>query len=74
MNAVSIGKKWQPIVENPNLIPNLPRKAAVTHFRLITGHDCLAQHLHKIGIRDSPNCPLSNNIVEKYWNARGRMT
>jgi Ribonuclease HI len=94
INNVSTDKKWRPIVENPNLIPNLPRKAAVTHFRLITGHDCLAQHLRKIGIRNSPNCPLcslntpmnsshlnsclalksSNNIVEKYWDARGRMT
>ncbi|KAI5754580.1 hypothetical protein M8J77_009716 [Diaphorina citri] len=87
------GKKWQPLVENPNIIPNLPRKAAVAHFRLLTGHDCLAQHLHKINIKDSPICPLcslnapmnsshlnfcpaleaSNDIVGKYWDARGKM-
>ena len=23
-------------------------------FRLLTGHDCLAQHLNKIGIKESP--------------------
>uniref|UniRef100_A0A8D8T8G2 Reverse transcriptase zinc-binding domain-containing protein n=1 Tax=Cacopsylla melanoneura TaxID=428564 RepID=A0A8D8T8G2_9HEMI len=94
LNEVSKGEKWQTIVVNPNIIPNLPRKAAVTHFRLLTGHDCLAEHLHRIGVKNSPNCPLcplntpmnsshlascpalrsTNNIVEKYWDARGRMT
>ncbi|KAI5726091.1 hypothetical protein M8J77_023693 [Diaphorina citri] len=61
--------------------------------KLLTGHDCLAQHLHKINIKDSPICPLcslnapmnsshlnfcpaleaSNDIVGKYWDARGKM-
>ena len=83
------GKKWEPIVSNPNTVPNLPRKAAVAHFRLFTGHDCLAQHLHKIGIKDSPNCLLCslnvsipiypfvllwNNIADRCWDTRGRMT
>lgn len=45
-----------PIIENPTLISNLPRKANVTHFRLLTAHDCLAQHLLKVGLKDCPNC------------------
>ncbi|KAJ4434467.1 hypothetical protein ANN_23029 [Periplaneta americana] len=28
------------------------------------GHDCLAKHLHRIGIYQSPNCPLCNSNQE----------
>ncbi|GFS79312.1 hypothetical protein TNCV_4409651 [Trichonephila clavipes] len=31
--------------ENPSWIPEAPREAAVAHFRLWTGHDCLRSHL-----------------------------
>ena len=31
------------MVKTPGLIPDLPRKEAVAKFRLLTGHDCLAQ-------------------------------
>uniref|UniRef100_A0A8D8WWH0 Reverse transcriptase n=1 Tax=Cacopsylla melanoneura TaxID=428564 RepID=A0A8D8WWH0_9HEMI len=58
IRAESQGKKWQALVKNPDIIPNLPRKASVANFRLLTGHDYLSQHLHRIGIKDSPNCPL----------------
>ncbi|KAI5720833.1 hypothetical protein M8J77_012264 [Diaphorina citri] len=88
------GKKWQQILNNHDIIPNLPRKAAVAHFRLLTGHDCLAEHLHRFGLKTSPICSLcslnspmnsvhlnscpaleaSNDIVGKYWEARGKMT
>ncbi|KAJ4438090.1 hypothetical protein ANN_14029 [Periplaneta americana] len=47
-----------------NLIPDLPRKSSVAAFRLATGHDCLAKHLHRIGIYQSPNCPLCNSNQE----------
>uniref|UniRef100_A0A8D8WMZ3 Uncharacterized protein n=1 Tax=Cacopsylla melanoneura TaxID=428564 RepID=A0A8D8WMZ3_9HEMI len=87
-------KNWKEIINNPDIIPELPRKAAVATFRLMTGHDCLAQHLNRIGCKDSPICPLcsdnalmnaehlavcsdlsgSTNIVEKYWDARRKMT
>ncbi|KAJ4438444.1 hypothetical protein ANN_14389 [Periplaneta americana] len=43
-------KKWNSLNHNPQLIPDLPRKSSVAAFRLATGHDCLAKHLHRIGI------------------------
>jgi hypothetical protein len=46
--------KGKKLIENPEVIPDLPRKEAVAKFRLFTGHDCLAQHLHRIGCKDSP--------------------
>ncbi|KAJ4427965.1 hypothetical protein ANN_23978 [Periplaneta americana] len=55
----SQGKKWNSLHQNPQLIPDLPRKSSVAAFRLATGHDCLARHLHRIGIYQSP-CPLCN--------------
>ena len=39
-------------------LPSWPRREAVAQFRLATGHDCLAKHLHHIGILRSPNCTL----------------
>ncbi|KAJ4427997.1 hypothetical protein ANN_24010 [Periplaneta americana] len=58
------GKKWNSLHQNPQLIPALPRKSPVAAFRLATGHDCLAKHLHRIGIYQSPNCPLCNSDQE----------
>ncbi|GFU48863.1 hypothetical protein TNCV_2024221 [Trichonephila clavipes] len=36
------------------------RKAVVaqSHFRLLTGHDCLRSHLYRIGVANSPDCTL----------------
>ncbi|KAJ4429612.1 hypothetical protein ANN_21798 [Periplaneta americana] len=50
----SQGKKWNSLHQNPQLILDLPRKSSVAAFRLATGHDCLAKHLHRIGIYISP--------------------
>ncbi|KAJ4435641.1 hypothetical protein ANN_18257, partial [Periplaneta americana] len=60
----SQGKKWNSLHHNPQLIPDLSRKSSVAAFRLATGHDCLAKHLHRIGIYQSPNCPLCNSNQE----------
>ncbi|KAJ4441389.1 hypothetical protein ANN_11244 [Periplaneta americana] len=60
----SQGKKWNSLHQNPQLIPDLPRKSSVAAFILATGHDCLAKHLHRIGIYQSPNCPLCNSNQE----------
>ncbi|KAJ4432305.1 hypothetical protein ANN_20924 [Periplaneta americana] len=60
----SQGKKWNFLHHNPQLIPDLPRKSSVAAFKLATGHDCLAKHLHRIGIYQSPNCPLCNSNQE----------
>lgn len=45
-------------------IPDNPRYKAVAAFRLHTGHDCLAKHLHRFGISGSPNCILCRRTVE----------
>ena len=34
------------------------KKNSVATFRLSTGHDCLAKHLHRIGILQLPYCTL----------------
>ncbi|KAJ4444457.1 hypothetical protein ANN_06249 [Periplaneta americana] len=60
----SQGKKWNSLHHNPQLIPDLPRKSSVAAFRLAIGHDCLAKNLHRIGIYQSPNCPLCNSNQE----------
>ncbi|KAJ4435632.1 hypothetical protein ANN_18248, partial [Periplaneta americana] len=60
----SQGKKWNSLHQNPQLIPDLPRKSSVAAFRLATGHDCLAKHLHRIGIYQSPICQLCNSNQE----------
>lgn len=49
-------------------VPDWPRKEAVAKFRLATGHDCLAKHLHRIGILQTPDCPLCS--LGKIMDAR----
>jgi hypothetical protein len=56
--AHSQHKSWSKTVENRYLIPDSPREDAVAAFRLITGHDCLAPHLHRLLIYPSPMCIL----------------
>ncbi|VDO01690.1 unnamed protein product [Rodentolepis nana] len=41
-------------------IAELPRIEAVAEFGLRTGRDCLAKHLHRLGVHTQPTCPLSN--------------
>ncbi|KAJ9591139.1 hypothetical protein L9F63_002325 [Diploptera punctata] len=63
-----------------NIIPELPRKTAVAQtsyqktavaqFRLTTGHDCLAKHLHKINILSTPRCILCNHPKEEMDDER----
>ena len=43
-------------------IPDWPRKEAVAKFRMATGHDCLAGHLHRLGMLNSP-CYLCNSAA-----------
>ncbi|GFU76351.1 uncharacterized protein TNCV_285511 [Trichonephila clavipes] len=62
---------WAILNENPSCVPGAPRKAAVAHFKLLTGLDCLRSHLHRgpgfllknIGIADSLNCAAKSNAV-----------
>ena len=53
-----IGKQWNIILDNKNLLPDFPRRKAVALFRIVTGHDCLAAHLHRLNIFASPHCIL----------------
>ena len=41
-------------------VPDWPRRESVAKFRMSTGHDCLAGHLHRFGIYESPLCNLCN--------------
>ncbi|VDO08236.1 unnamed protein product [Rodentolepis nana] len=50
-------KQWTVALSN---IPDWPRIEAVAEFRLRTGHDCLAKHLHRLGVYTQPTCPLCN--------------
>lgn len=53
------GKKWSPLL-TPGIIPNQPRKETVATFRILTGHDLLAAHLHRLSILQSPVCIFCN--------------
>jgi hypothetical protein len=57
-NIQSQHKSWGKIVENRNIDPDFPRRDEVATFRLITGHDCLAAHLHRLSLYPSPTCVL----------------
>ena len=49
------------IINKSETIPQMPHKTAVAKFRLLTEHNYLAKHLHKIGIYTSPNRPPCNS-------------
>ncbi|GBM67654.1 hypothetical protein AVEN_226023-1 [Araneus ventricosus] len=51
---------------SPSSILDKPRRDAVAAFRPTTGHDCLAAHLHRLGISTEPFCPLcdSGEVME----------
>ncbi|GFS92714.1 hypothetical protein TNCV_1161381 [Trichonephila clavipes] len=51
-------KSWAIFNEKLSWVPGAPRKAAVDHFRLLTGNDCLRSHLYRIGIAYLPDCTL----------------
>ncbi|GBM39627.1 hypothetical protein AVEN_10830-1 [Araneus ventricosus] len=58
-------KSWRRV--SPSSIPDKPRCDAVAAFRLTTGHNCLAAHLHRLGIFNEPFCPLcdSGEVMER---------
>ena len=41
-------------------VPDSPRGVAVAELRLITDHDCLVNHVYRIGIKSSPQFTLFN--------------
>jgi hypothetical protein len=52
----SKGKQWLEAVTRKVKWRN--RQTETAQFRLETGHDLLAKHLHKLGITDSNKCTL----------------
>jgi hypothetical protein len=52
----SKGKQWLEVVTRKVKWRNWQTEMA--QFRLETGHDLLAKHLHKLGITDSNKCTL----------------
>ncbi|GBM33738.1 hypothetical protein AVEN_47043-1 [Araneus ventricosus] len=58
-------KCWRRV--SPSSIPDETRRDAVAAFHLTTGHDCLASHLHCLGISTEPFCPLcdSGEVMER---------
>ena len=59
-------KKWEHLCTNPKIIPDIPHKTSVSKFRLATEHNCLVNHLHKIGILPLPKCIFCNHSNEDY--------
>ena len=56
-------KKWINIVKENRTLCYLVCKEAVAKFRILTGHNCLAQHLHRIKVLDTDSCTLCNQDV-----------
>nr|CUU97519.1 hypothetical transcript [Hymenolepis microstoma] len=59
-------KQWTAEVSN---IYDWPRLEAVAEFRLCTGHDCLAKHLHRIGVYTQPTyllCDLQEEMEKTH--------
>ena len=52
------GKQWESLAHDKQIPRNLPRAEAVAKFRLLTGHDYLQAHLHRIGLANSDICLL----------------
>ncbi|GFR12195.1 gag-Pol polyprotein [Trichonephila clavata] len=55
---LSLGKNWESLVSRGPLDHNLPCAVSVAAFRMRTGHDYLAAHLHRINVLPSPECQL----------------
>ncbi|GFU37370.1 hydroxysteroid dehydrogenase-like protein 1 [Trichonephila clavipes] len=61
---LAVGESWSCLLDGQRRtqLSALPRVEGVTCFRIITGHDYLQAHLFKIGLADSPLCPLCKSV------------
>ena len=49
------------LLRNP--VPmDFPRQSFAANFRILTRHDYLQGHLHRIGVKDTHDCPLCLNV------------
>ncbi|GBL72288.1 hypothetical protein AVEN_115247-1 [Araneus ventricosus] len=51
------GKIWESLLHDP-VSMDLPRLIFTANFRILNGYDCLQGHLHRIGAKENPDCPL----------------
>jgi hypothetical protein len=66
--ASSSKTEWQNIKFTWENNKNKPRKQAVANFRLNTGYDCLAAHLHRLKIYSHNHCiicKLKNTTMDR---------
>jgi hypothetical protein len=54
-------KKWNILLYNNKLNPDLPQNKTVAFFILHTRHDCLAAHFQRLSILPHPHCILCND-------------
>ncbi|GFV65603.1 uncharacterized protein LOC103524116 [Trichonephila clavipes] len=64
LTGLAVGKSWFCRLDGQICaqLSALPRVEGVACFRIITGHDYLQAHLFKIGLADSPLCPLCKSV------------
>ncbi|GFW57304.1 putative rna-directed dna polymerase from transposon bs [Trichonephila clavipes] len=61
LTDLAAGKPWSCLLDGQRRA-QLSVLSRVACFRIITGHDYLQAHLFKIGLADSPLCPLCNSV------------
>ncbi|GFS89350.1 putative gag-pol polyprotein [Trichonephila clavipes] len=64
LTDLAVGKPWSCLLDGQRRaqLSALSRVEGVACFRIITGHDYLQAHLFKIGLADSPLCPLCKSV------------
>ncbi|GFX06105.1 hypothetical protein TNCV_446801 [Trichonephila clavipes] len=61
---LAVGESWSCLLDGQRCaqLSALPRVDCMACFRALTGHDYLQAHLLKIGLADSPLCPLCKSV------------
>ncbi|GFX62344.1 putative gag-pol polyprotein [Trichonephila clavipes] len=64
LTDLAVGKSWSCLLDGQRRahLSALPRVEGVACFRIIIGHDYLQAHLFRIGLADSPLCPLCKSV------------
>ncbi|GFY32106.1 hypothetical protein TNCV_2622431 [Trichonephila clavipes] len=60
----AVGKSWSCLLDGQRRaeLSALSKVEGMACFRIISGHDYLQAHLFKIGLADSPLCPLCKSV------------
>ncbi|GFY22961.1 hypothetical protein TNCV_2182221 [Trichonephila clavipes] len=64
LTDLAVGKPWSCLLDGQRRakLSALSRVEGVACFRILTGDDSLQAHLLKIGLADSPLCPLCKSV------------